>query len=1465
MLTTLPLTTAEIVNTVLPRNAAAKGVVDRKISGDTYVIALAAGKIAVKVPSGSGELSEGDTVAVVSRGNSILIEKLASQPSAASSPSADTVHVQTDPDSAVLRLLADTAAGRLKEQVLDKNTLDQLQRILSAVAKNPSRFGEDTVKAVAELKAIVAAMPGAGADVDQTAQEIVDRIIRLGDTFAEKLKSGAGAVDVVLRSGAKAVEGYYSFDNVKSAIEWLSENKEIRENVPWQKLTQVFGSGPVVIKVYESAIGDKRASFVAPQQTVSELSHFKASSLSADVWKNVSDEVLAKVLYDRKEIPLSRLQEIDALVKEAEQRQLSPPAAAPAEGPDAPVQANEAQSKTIHSQGFTAAFGHWLTIALDEGAPLAQLVSRVPQPSSQQIPVLLSTLGTGDNGTEASSAKAPAADGFSIQQKTLAAAKSPDTVLPDLFRRLGLNLESALSKGNDTDSGMQPQNLKTVLLTLLSSMPEKQNAGTVAPEQTVRNAVSHASAALQRLLSDAAEYAKVLSEKAGAAEHATIPAKDAEGLPLSKMIDKARMLQELPAQIESRVQTILKTASNEVERLVAAFKQAQNTASAQSGAVAAARETAPEAFTRAVQKEISTQLAGEAGKATIVLDQGRAAIIDKMEKLLAAASDRVSVPSAKTSTPSTDAAVQADTTDASGKQLVTILKDVKREIIAFVKNLPEEIQVMARQSTAGLVEVEKEFESLISQTPASPAAKETPQNADMSRVAQNIEAAAKLLDNFSVQTGTDSSRQLVALKQELSDALARVLAQVKQVIDTEKAFSETFTPVKFIGVQPTETASPGQGSATLAFALENFLSDMPELMNTLSGKTTAGSIGTAQTDQAVQQLAVLFENVRQEIIAFVNNVPGIMNDQEETAAVLTGQTQQPSPASAGTEMTPQEQFLLQVARDTRVTVKLLNVLASQTPDEGTSSALIAAKQELDTVLAQISQAHAAEGAAEEPFVARAATSSAPAAAAAATAAAIAASNAVPIETADLATGELSAQLVKQAFTDFDQVIGRLSEQIEQTPSAGRADVRRDAVAHALRQFSADVTERVNTVVREISMKIMASAAQTADVLENAASRNAGPVSPEKHVDTMQTGLSQDDAASSSSVAVQLKKAAQGVQRALDSIETAKGDVFTSRAGEIVRRLQQSVATLADAYTPRPANQPQDPSAAAANIAVKTADAQPENLAATAGRQIMVKVNEIAESMKDLGRQILKIEDALARDAAPKTVAQDKQQADVATKSVKDAFRQLESSARSLADHASSASRETLRRLDDLASQASKQLEPDGRQQRSGLDMLKQQVENALTHVESLQVLARQVVVADGQQQVISLPMKIEGQWTDVVVKFLKKNDSGEKKTAENRPVSVAIHVAPAMLGQIDVFMDYSGKTRFSMRMEFEKPSTREWFENNKTDFSAALSKIGFTAFKIDMKEARPRRQGSDAGSDSPKSSGLTQGVIDIIV
>jgi hypothetical protein len=474
-----------------------------------------------------------------------------------------------------------------------------------------------------------------------------------------------------------------------------------------------------------------------------------------------------------------------------------------------------------------------------------------------------------------------------------------------------------------------------------------------------------------------------------------------------------------------------------------------------------------------------------------------------------------------------------------------------------------------------------------------------------------------------------------------------------------------------------------------------------------------------------------------------------------------------------------------------------------------------------------------------------------------------------LDTLTDALKDSQTKLVQQTLSDLDDVIGRLSEQIERQPPAV---VRREALTHAFKEFAATINNKAAVLVREASGQVSQYATESARDLDSGVRQLSRSIGTGMHLDNARdTG---DQIASR--VAAQLTKTALDLQSAVKSLAQEPGQA-SARAAQVLGKLQQFVAQAAkmvdsplsgsrqDTTTQTPAGPEAQAKQAPANPQQSEAVRQFENLADEARRQIMAKVKDLTGQLQNLGRQVSHLEDRLLKNAAAEGAQAPGQtkHADTPAGSLRDALRQLDLLARNVSDQASAVSHDVAKRLDDLSAQTAKLAErlstdTSGQTQRSPLDTLKQQVENALTHVESLQVLARQVSVADGQQQVISLPMKIEGQWTDVVVKFVKKKSTGAKD-ASKKPVSVAIHVSPAMLGTIDVFMEYDGKKRFSMRMEFEKPSTRAWFENNKEDFSASLARIGFEAFKIDMKEIRPGRQqghGNNISTKTPSGSSV---------
>jgi len=156
------------------------------------------------------------------------------------------------------------------------------------------------------------------------------------------------------------------------------------------------------------------------------------------------------------------------------------------------------------------------------------------------------------------------------------------------------------------------------------------------------------------------------------------------------------------------------------------------------------------------------------------------------------------------------------------------------------------------------------------------------------------------------------------------------------------------------------------------------------------------------------------------------------------------------------------------------------------------------------------------------------------------------------------------------------------------------------------------------------------------------------------------------------------------------------------------------------------------------------------------------------------------------------------------------------------------------------------------------DGQRQHIESMLQRFESLQILAKPVSTTQGEQQVMLLPMKIDGRWNDVVVKFVKDRHAGKKNTRQN--VMVELHVSPAMLGPIDVKMDYTMNRDLTVRMYFDKDRTRDWFEQNREALRGAIQKLGFKTLRMTMQKNIQRSRDSAASPAPPNG----KSAIDIV-
>ncbi len=184
-------------------------------------------------------------------------------------------------------------------------------------------------------------------------------------------------------------------------------------------------------------------------------------------------------------------------------------------------------------------------------------------------------------------------------------------------------------------------------------------------------------------------------------------------------------------------------------------------------------------------------------------------------------------------------------------------------------------------------------------------------------------------------------------------------------------------------------------------------------------------------------------------------------------------------------------------------------------------------------------------------------------------------------------------------------------------------------------------------------------------------------------------------------------------------------------------------------------------------------------------------------------------------------------------------------------------------IDRVAAQSSNMLDDANRDNAASRnstspEVVRRLVETALQHIESLQVSAKPSSTGDVRQQVVMVPMNIDGQWSDVIVKFVR-DDNREKKKGPKKNIAVSINVAPVFLGEVTVAMDYKGKD-LSVRMNIDKDRTLSWFKNNQQGLVDALADLGFKNPHMTIqKNSRPVPSAVIGGAKASKAA------IDIMV
>lgn len=129
--------------------------------------------------------------------------------------------------------------------------------------------------------------------------------------------------------------------------------------------------------------------------------------------------------------------------------------------------------------------------------------------------------------------------------------------------------------------------------------------------------------------------------------------------------------------------------------------------------------------------------------------------------------------------------------------------------------------------------------------------------------------------------------------------------------------------------------------------------------------------------------------------------------------------------------------------------------------------------------------------------------------------------------------------------------------------------------------------------------------------------------------------------------------------------------------------------------------------------------------------------------------------------------------------------------------------------------------------------IKQQIEAFLGRIESLQILAKPVSTAQGEQQVLVLPVHHNDELTEVRVRFLKEH---KKKSGSNSPelISAMVNVDLSGLGEVTAHLEYFVKKSMNLSLMFENKLAKKWFQSHVSDITESLIKCGLPAVHISL-------------------------------
>jgi hypothetical protein len=421
MLPLLPYTTAKILQAQVPAVKTSQGFVEKETSAGSFLIRLPTQSISVQITSGT--LSVGDAVNVTFSSDQVKIEKIPQNE--VSLPGSDFVHVRATVQDIVLKRIALFAADILKEKYISKDMMQRFEHIVAAVAKQPEAVSPEAKQVIEAMKAIVSAN-SLQSNVPDVAKKIAESIVRLVSVLENDIRKNSGTINLPLRQENGPAQGLYRFADLSTALSWLVIHKEVSDDIDWQELSKMYGTGPVTMKVFEPIPQSTFAAFISPDRVNAEMDHFIAVQLNASLWKSISSQDLASILSQKTFVPFDRLAQIDTLLSAIEQLQ-------------SVFSSQRKQPQHLLPQSIQ----QWLNVALDEKIPVQAVVARAPLNISSTLSQALANLST---GTIEALPQAETLNAFQpgITNTVLNGSDDLSTIIPEQMFKLGITLEKNL-------------------------------------------------------------------------------------------------------------------------------------------------------------------------------------------------------------------------------------------------------------------------------------------------------------------------------------------------------------------------------------------------------------------------------------------------------------------------------------------------------------------------------------------------------------------------------------------------------------------------------------------------------------------------------------------------------------------------------------------------------------------------------------------------------------------------------------------------------------------------------------------------------------------------------------------------------------------------------------------------------------------------------------------------------------